>query len=304
MKLKSIIRFIGIIALGLAIWYFFIKGYNYQVSFTTKQSPSIVYDHLANWSDGKSKSDSVVSIISKNPITGVVQSYKFGDSLFEFDWDLKMIDDKTTKVTAKVKDQQNAVMQNLYVLSSDNHFKNKSIATVKKFGESLVKNAENYRLHEIRDSVIPAQHVAYISVKSKTTEKASAMLKNIFYVMNYIKEHDSIQLNGHPFLEVTQWNTENDSLKFDFCFPINKMAKYPELPSNVNIKQTKERKALKTTFNGNYRISDRAWLQLRDYAKFHDVKINNLPVEVFYNDPHTGTNSLEWKAEVFMPIVE
>jgi len=302
MKLKFVLRFLGIALLCFGIWYFFIKDYNYQVSFTTKQSPSIVYDHLTNWHDGKSRSDSVVSNISKTPFTRITQDYKFGDSLFKFDWSLKMIDEKTTKVTARVKDKQTSIMQNLYILSSGNKFKKKSIATVKKFGESLVKNAENYRLHEIRDSVIPSQHCAYISVKSKTSEKASAMLKNIFYVMNYIKEHDTIQLAGHPFLEVTEWNTKNDSLKFDFCFPINKMENYPEMPSNVGIKQTKERKALKTIFNGNYRISDRAWLQLRDYATYHNINITNLPVEIFYNDPHEGTNSLEWVAEVFMPL--
>jgi effector-binding domain-containing protein len=304
MTLKSVLRFLGIMLIGLGIWYFFIKGYNYQVSFTTKQSPSIVYDHLTNWNDGKSQSDSVVSLISKQPFTGIVQNYKFGDSLFKFDWDLKMLDESTTKVTAKVKDEQHSAMQNLYILSPDNHFKNKSISTVQKFGESLVKNAENYRLHDVKDSIIPSQNCAYISVKSKRSEKASAMLKNIFYVMNYIKEHDTIQLTGHPFLEVTEWNTENDSLKFDFCFPINKMENYPKLPSNVSIKKTKERKALKTIFNGNYRISDRAWLQLRDYAAYNNIKTHNLPVEIFHNDPHTGTNSLEWKAEIFMPLSE
>lgn len=304
MTKKSILYLIVIVVLALGIWYFFIKPYNYQVSFTTKQSQSIVYDHLANWHDGKSRSDSVVSLISKNPFSGIIQDYKFGDSVFKFNWDLKMIDANTTKVTAKVKDEKHSIMQNLYIISSDNHFKNKSITTVQKFGESLMKNAENYRIHEVTDSVIPAQHCAYISVKSKINEKASAMLKNIFYVMNYIKEHDTIQLAGHPFLEVTEWNVENDSLKFDFCFPINKMKNYPKLPSNVHIKQTKEHKALKTIFNGNYRISDRAWLQLRDYAAFNDIKINNLPVEIFHNDPHTGVNALDWKAEVFMPVID
>lgn len=302
MTLKSTLRFIGIILLVLGIWYFFIKDYNYRVSFTTNQSQSIVYDHLTKWTGGKAQKERKVQTLEKKPFNEVMQTYTFGDSVFRFDWDLKMIDENTTKVTAKVKDEQHGFLQNIMILDSDNHFKNESIASVQEFGESLIKNAENYILHSVRDSVIPAQHCAYISVESKTTEKASAMLKNIYFVMNYIKGNDEVELTGHPFLEVTEWNKENDSLKFDFCFPINKLDRYPERPANVGIKQTKEKKALKTVFNGNYRISDRAWYQLMDYARFHDIKVSNLPVEIFFNDPHTGTNSLEWVAEVYMPI--
>jgi len=302
MRLKSILRFVGILILALGIWYFFIKDYNYRVTFTTKQSKSIVFDHLVNWHDGRSASDSVVSIVDKQLFDRVVQDYHFGDSVFKINWKLKMIDPNTTEVTALVKDEQNSLVQNVNVLFSNNHFKNKSIATVEKFGKGLIKNAENYRLSEVRDSIIPAQKCAFISVKCKTQEKASAMLKNIFYVMNYIKSNDEIELNGNPFLEVTKWDIEKDSIAFDFCFPINKVDSYPELPSNVKIKQTKERKALKTIFNGNYRISDRAWYQLRDYAEFNNIAVTNLPTEIFFNDPHEGTNSLEWVAEVFMPI--
>jgi len=302
MRIKSLLRILGLLVIALGVWYFFIKGYNYKISFTIKQSQGIIYDHLSHWNDGKSKSDSVVFNVKKEPFSKVIQHYRFGDSLFKFDWDLKMIDENTTKVTARTKDEHHSILQNLFVLSPKNHFKKTSIASVKKFRDGLIKNVENYRLHDIRDSIIPPQHYAYISIKSRLSEKASMMQKNIFYIMNYIKAHDTIQLTGHPFLQVTEWNVENDSLAFDFCFPINKMDTYPDAPSNVTIKQIAERKALKLKFNGNYRISDRAWYQLRDYARYHNIKTTNLPVEIFHNDPHSGTNSLEWVAEVFMPL--
>ncbi|NND10305.1 MAG: GyrI-like domain-containing protein [Flavobacteriaceae bacterium] len=300
--MKSILRFVGILLVALGVWYFFIKDYNYRVTFTSKQSRSIVFDHLVNWHDGRPASDSIVSLVKKQPFHHVVQDYSFGDSIFQIEWKLKMLDPNTTKVIAQVKDEQNSLSQNLNVLFTNNHFKQKSISTVEKFGKGLLKNAENYRLSEVRDSIIPAQKCAFISVKCKTQEKASAMLKNIFYVMNYIKGNDEVELNGNPFLEVTQWDVEKDSIAFDFCFPINEMESYPELPSNVSIKKTEERKALKTIFNGNYRISDRAWYQLRDYADYNNIAVTNLPTEIFFNDPHEGTNSLEWVAEVFMPI--
>jgi len=302
MTLKFILRFIGIVLLALGVWYFFIKGYNYKISFTADQSQGIIYDHLTRWNDGKQYRDTIVTNLNKEPFSSVTQNYRFGDSLFEFDWDLKMIDENTTKVTAKAKDNQNSLMQNIWILSSENHFKKKSIATVKKFGESLLRNKENYNLHSVRDSIIPSQNCIYVSVESKTSNKAQAMLKNIFHTMNYIKGNDTIEMTGHPFLEVTEWNIEKDSVKFDFCFPIKKLKNYPQMPPKVKIKETKERKALKTIFNGNYKISDRAWLQLRDYARYNDIETTNLPVEIYHNDPHNDINSIEWVAEVFMPL--
>ena len=302
MKTKSVLRLLGILIVALGIWYFFIKGYNYQVSFTINQSQGIVYDHLTRWNDGKPYKDTIVTNLSKEPFSNITQNYRFGDSLFKIDWKLKMIDENSTKIIARTKDEQNGIVQNLYILSSKNHFKKKSIATVRKFGNSLNRNKENYNLQTVRDSIIPSQNCIYVSVKSKTADKAQAMLNNIFHTMNYIKGYDEIQLTGHPFLEVTKWDIEKDSLEFDFCFPIKQLKNYPPLPPKVKMKETKQRKALKTVFNGNYKISDRAWLQLKDYARYNNIKTIDLPVEIYFNDPHTGTNSHEWKAEVFLPL--
>ncbi len=302
MKIKSVLRFVGVILIALGVWYFFIKGYNYQVSFVISQPQGIIYDNLNQWNDGIDYEDTIVTTLEREPFSKVVQHYKFGDSTFKIKWNLKMIDPNTTKVTAKIKNEQNSIIQNLLILLPDNHFKAKSISTVKKFAESSKKVAKRYKLNDIKNGSVPAQHCLYIHVKSKASEKAPAMLNNIFYAMNYIKGNDSIQLTSHPFLEVTKWDIEKDSLEFDFCFPINKMDRYPELPSKVKIKQTEERKALMTNFNGNYELSDRAWYQLADYARYNGIKTTNLPVEIFQNDPHSATNPLEWVAEVFLPI--
>ena len=72
----------------------------------------------------------------------------------------------------------------------------------------------------------------------------------------------------------------------------------------MKFKKTTEKRALKTIFNGNYKISDRAWFSIIDYASTKGVEIEQLPVEIFRNDPHSGGNPLEWEAEVYMPIKE
>ena len=72
----------------------------------------------------------------------------------------------------------------------------------------------------------------------------------------------------------------------------------------INFKQTEEFKALKAIFNGNYRLSDRAWYELIDHAQSLGLDFEMTPHEIFRNDPHSGGNELEWVAEVYLPVKE
>ena len=118
--------------------------------------------------------------------------------------------------------------------------------------------------------------------------------------MNYIKDNN-IKLTGHPFLEITEWDVVEDLIKFNFCFPIQERDEYPAT-NDIKFKQTEEKVALKTIFNGNYKISDRAWYAILDYAEIKNIDIEELPIEVYLNDPHSGGDDLKWEAEIYMPL--
>lgn len=118
--------------------------------------------------------------------------------------------------------------------------------------------------------------------------------------MSYLKDNN-IPLTGDPFLEITGWNIREDSITFNFCFPVEEKNDYPRSEA-IKFKKTEARSALKVTFNGNYKISDNAWYTLIDYARAHDIAIENLPVEIYLNDPHGGGDELQWQAEVYMPV--
>jgi effector-binding domain-containing protein len=60
--------------------------------------------------------------------------------------------------------------------------------------------------------------------------------------------------------------------------------------------------AIKTDFYGNYSISDITWYSLAEEAKKQGYRRNNKLIEVYFNDPHSGGNELEWKAEIYMGI--
>ncbi|MCK5400277.1 MAG: hypothetical protein KAJ28_01475 [Flavobacteriaceae bacterium] len=296
-KIKFLIVFV---LLGSLIWYFAIKDYNYRVTFKTPQVPGIVYDHIIKWNNGEGVNNKVVTVLNQSPFFEIEQELIVGDSIFKIRWTLEKENDSTTLVIAKFKDVKHSFMQNLQVPFYKNAFVKRSISTVKKFGENLLQNAKNYKVSEVTKDKIPSQYCAFISLESKPQDKASTMVKNIYIVMNYIKDNN-IKLTGNPFLEITEWDVVKDIIKFNFCFPIEERGQYPTT-NDVKFKKIKEKFALKTSFNGNYKISDRAWYVIMDYAQTKKIDIDKLPVEVFFNDPHDGGNDLEWKAEVYMPI--
>ena len=126
------------------------------------------------------------------------------------------------------------------------------------------------------------------------------MLSNISVIMNYIKDNE-IPLNGDPFLEVTHWDQEHDSIDFNFCFPIHIKDSLPDHPE-ILFKETAPLHALKAVYHGNYKISDNAWYYLLDYAERKHLKIEDTPIEIYLNDPHEGGNSLEWEAHILLPL--
>ncbi|HMC00015.1 MAG TPA: GyrI-like domain-containing protein [Flavobacteriaceae bacterium] len=282
------------------IWYFIIKDYNYRITFTIAQPPGIIFDGLTKWNNGKLSNDKVVTTLEQTPFSKIKQELVIGDSIFKIDWQLKRENDSSTLVIARVSDKEHFFKQNLQVPFYQNTFVKQSISAVENFYKTLIYNRRNYKLSEVISSKIPPKYCAYIALKSKTDDKASVMVKNIPKIMHYIKDN-GITLDGDPFTEITKWDIEKDSIEFNFCFPIKKGKTYPET-QQVFFKQIKERAALQTTFNGNYKISHMAWYKILHFAEINNINLEKLPMEFFLNDPHAGGNDLEWVAKIYVPI--
>ena len=128
------------------------------------------------------------------------------------------------------------------------------------------------------------------------------MLQTIGYLENYVLSRD-INLTGPPFVKVTRWDRDKQVIDFDFCFPVN-LAQDIKPTTEVNFKEMKSFPALRAIFNGNYRLSHLAWYDLLNKAEEEDLKTNSLPLEIFFNNPKVESNSADWKAEIYLPIVE
>lgn len=298
--MKKVKWIIGVAILVTLAWYFFIKPEHYQITFTTRQPPGVVYHHIKDWPIYGKKDSLYIQWTSGKRYAEVQQEVSINDSLFRYVWDFKRINDSLTKVTAHITDLQNPWLQKLQVPVKNNAFIKRSILNVKNIGAQLIKKQENFRIAKITDTVIPATYVAYIKVNSSLPQKAKNMLANISVIMGYIKEHE-ILLKGDPFLEVTHWDRENDSIDFNFCFPIQKTDSLPNHPQ-IRFKETTPVHSLKAVFHGNYKISDNAWYYLLDHAERKELDIEETPMEIYLNDPHEGGNSLDWEAHILLPL--
>ncbi len=301
MKRSTVIKLlisIGLLAAG--VWYFVLKDYNYKITFTSTQAPGIIYANLLQWNNGEAANTKAVTTLSRSPFSGILQEVTIADSVFNYRWIIKRKNDSVTKIKAFIKDTKNSFSQNLQVPFYKTDFVKRSITTVKKVRDGLKKHEEYYKVSDVQESTIPSTYCVYIPLSSTRKDKGNTMMKNISVIMDYIKGND-IAITGNPFLEITDWNIPEDRIQFNFCFPIKKQDSFPETKV-IKFKKTAEKKALKTTFNGNYRISDRGWYTIMDYAENNNITLENLPLEIYLNDPHSGGDELQWQAEVYMPI--
>ncbi|MEM9685840.1 MAG: hypothetical protein AAF934_02840, partial [Bacteroidota bacterium] len=273
--IKLLISLSSIIA---GIWYFVVKDYNYKITFTNTQAPGIIYANLLQW-DGQGDHIQAITTLSKNPFSKIQQQLTLTDSIFTYRWIIERKNDTTTKVTAYIKDRKNSFIQNLQVPFYKNTFVRRNIATVENIAKQLLQNKNYYNVSSVQKDSTPATHCAYITLSSTLKDKASTMMKNINTIMNYIRKNN-ITITGDPFLEITNWNIHENTITFNFCFPIAEKETYPET-NTIKFKKTTAKNALKTTFNGNYRISDNAWYTIIDYAQTHNIAIEHLPFEIY-----------------------
>ncbi|MBT8272040.1 MAG: hypothetical protein HKO90_00465 [Flavobacteriaceae bacterium] len=294
----------ALVLLAVLCWYLFLKGYNYKIRFKTPHAPGTVYSSLYNLQTWNTEDFDSVALANSRPFEELTHHLFINDSSFSINWKIKRLDDSLTQVTALAKDLKNPFIQNLAVPFQKNAFVNRSIRTTQDQMNGLFVHQKDYKVQLSGNEAvtIPSQFCAYVTLESKIYEKGNNMISNIGLIMNYIKSNE-IPLTGDPFLQVSSWNPREETIVYDFCFPIKKPDLLPETKT-INFKHTEEFKGLKAIFNGNYRLTDRAWYELIDHAQSLGVDFEMRPFEIYRNDPHSGGNELEWVAEVYLPVKE
>ena len=296
--MKKISAIIGFLTIGFLLWYFIIKPYDYLVTFKVKTTAGTINQSLKLWNTSLENS----SPIQQENLKNLTQQIKIKDSTFNYDWSISSINDSISKVNVYVTDMDHSFANKISIPLGTTDFEKRTQNTITDFIGKLKEHLNKIRVRVIGIDSTRTTYCAYIPMKGLQVEKARGMMQN-YSLLTSVLSAENIEMNGTPFVEITNWNTQNDSIAYNFCFPVIKSDSLPIDPL-IKYKQYSGVKALKASYNGNYITSDRAWYALLEYAENNGIEIANKPLEVFYSNPNFGGDELQWEAQIYLPIKE
>jgi effector-binding domain-containing protein len=286
----------------VSVWYLFLKPWDFQLYFTLKTQPGVVYQGIQDWREwnGKIINEKKIKVSEKKPWEHLKTQLELNDTTLIFNWDITRKNDSITRVKVKVTDNERKIYNRLTVPFQKTPFKKSIKENVLQLRKKIDEQAKSFRFKFIDTNSFSEVTCVTISIKSTVRKKADEMIKNVIELNMFVKDNN-LGLNGNPMVFIKNWNPANDTIQFDFCFPINHPEIMPEHPG-IKLKSVSMPKALKGEFYGNYSISDMAWYPLFEEAQKTGVKTTGQILEVYHNDPHSGGNDLEWKAVIYMGI--
>ncbi|WP_367755383.1 hypothetical protein [Flavobacterium sp. WC2430] len=300
MKTKKIIILVFSFVFSLfLIWYLFIKESDYCISFKVKTATGTVFQGVQEWSKTRMTTDKENFVLVEKKNFGFIKQEMTKDSTkMEYTWDFNSINDSITMVNVGIKEQKNSIYNRLTAPFYNTSFKKEQIKKITDFRNGLNKHLENFKVKIDGLGQSEETFVAYISLKSVLQEKAQTMIMNDAAITGFLEQSKII---GRPYLEIENWDLDKEQLDFNYCFPIDKDVK---MINNgiVKFKTIKAVKGLEATYYGNFRTSDRAWFALLDYAKAHNYKLVNKPLEHFLANPFNGGDELSWETKIVIPF--
>lgn len=293
-KVLSVILFLAIAAL---VWYLFINPYDYRVSFKANTFAGAINQTIKTWDKTK---NTVEPVIQEGNIYQLKQQLKFGDSLQTYHWKIEPIDATTSLVKVGIKDENNSLLNRITTPFKNTDFEKRTKKELLEFNDVLAEHIKIFKVKIEGEEELGATSCACVSLEGPQMSKANGMMQNYNYLSSLVSQYN-IELNGRPFIQVNNWDMQNDNISYDFCFPIIPSEDLPEW-KNISYKKFYGGTMLKAIYNGNYITSDRAWYALLDYAEKNNIAVESTPIEFFYNNPNMGVNETSWKAEVYLPL--
>jgi effector-binding domain-containing protein len=294
--MKKFSAIIGFLIIGFLLWYLIIKPYDYLVTFKVKTSAGTINQSIKLWNTSIENS----SPIQQENLKNLTQQIIVKDSTFNYDWSISSVNDSISKVNVYVTDIDHSFANKISIPFGTTDFEKRTQNTITDFIDKLKEHLNKIRVRVVGIDSTRTTYCAYIPMKGLQIEKARGMMQN-YSLLTSVLSAENIEMNGTPFVEITNWNTQNDSIAYNFCFPVIKSDSLP-IDSRIQYKQYSGVKALKASYNGNYITSDRAWYALLDYAGNNDIEIVKKPLEVFYSNPNFGGDELKWEAQIYLPI--
>jgi len=303
-KRKSAWTKLFFVLIGLFfVWYLLLKAYDYEVRFQAKTSPGTLYTMVEEWNLIRKEQEKLdYELLSKTPYTFISQKLEYGGSAYKLDWNFKSINDSITQVIIGYKQPGKKMFNRLTSPFFNTKFKEDLLFLANEYKTGVDNTLkEKFRVHSVSLDTLPELSYAYLQIKSvPMRDKAAYMMKNNGLLLEILRELD-LKKKGYPFLLIEEWDKQNSSLDFRFCYqiePTDSLPVHPELKYDVVI----SRPALKTIYNGNYIYSDRGWFALYEYALRHKIDCDQTPLEIFHNNPFSESNEIKWITDIYLPL--
>ncbi|WP_405222228.1 GyrI-like domain-containing protein [Dokdonia sp. Asnod1-B02] len=294
--MKKIIAVLFIALIAAAGWYFFLKPGDFTARIKAKTTLGTIEQSIKNWKDGALITD--VKLGEEN--IQITQEFTRQDSTHIYKWHVAKIHDSLSEITVHVTDPIHSLSNRLQGVFKTTDFKKSATATVLEFNELLQDHLDRITVTIIGEEELPAKFYAYTTLEGLQILKAGGMMRDINHLQGTMASYN-IALDGRPFVQITDWNRDTDSIKYHFAFPIIERDSLPEV-KDIKYGSRPATRAIKAIYNGNYITSDRAWYALLNYAKSNNINVDPKPTEVFYNNPNMGGDESNWKTEIYMPI--
>jgi len=248
--MKKISTIIGFLTIGFLLWYFIIKPYDYLVTFKVKTTAGTINQSIKLWNTSLENS----SPLQQENLKNLTQQIIVKDSTFNYNWSISSVNDSISKVNVYVTDIDHSFANKISIPFGTTDFEKRTQNTITDFIDKLKEHLNKIRVRVVGIDSTRTTYCAYIPMKGLQIEKARGMMQN-YSLLTSVLSAENIEMNGTPFVEITNWNTQNDSIAYNFCFPVIKSDSLPIDP-RIQYKQYSGVKALKASYNGNYITSD------------------------------------------------
>lgn len=294
---RRVLGAVVVVALAAAVYYFLLRPFEFAVNFSAKTLPGDVIETVRIWN--RSLSDA--EIVKVDSFDRLLQRITWKGRCYQFDWHFTVDNDSLTNVSIRISEPGNGLMNKIMVLLGTPAIEEDAAAIARAFYTALNEHLKITRVRILGEVEMQRKFCICSQLRAKQIDKASGMMRD-YSLLSWFVEKYQLKPDGSPMVRVSRWDHDLGTLEFDFCFPVERREGLPEGDSIV-FREIGGGKALKAEYYGNYITSYRAWYELLRYAERNSYDNYGYPIEHFYNNPHTGINEREWKADIYLPLL-
>jgi hypothetical protein len=288
---------VGVFLVG-AVYYLFFKPYEFEIKFKASTTAGDIIETVRIWNASLGGAE----VMSVTAYETLEQAISLGDRQYKLKWNFEAANDSVTLVNVQVTEPGNELGNKVLIPFSEQMIETEVGELLREFYNVLKSHLEITRVSVVGVVSMDSSFCVCRSLETDQTDKAYGMMQDYPIITSFI-QHFNLVSKGPPVVRIKDWSHEAGTLKFDFCFQIEQPQELPR-DTPFNFQFLSGGRALKAEYYGNYITSDRAWYKLLQYADRNGHQVKGFPIEYFHHNPNTGMNESEWKAEIYLPIVD